>query len=212
MPFIQVTDFRLDAECGEQPPAANPKQHFLQEAQLRSAAIQLAGNPAVSGEVRRVIAVQQVKLHPTNLNLPGAQPNRVARQGDLQPQPLSVRLAQRRDRQLSGVVIRIKSLLRSVLVNHLTKIALLVEQPHTDHRHAQVAGGFELITGHVAQPAGIDWQRFAQHVFHAEIRDTLQGRLRMVLLKPRGRLRRLTLGSQQVINVLAEGRIGQHAL
>ena len=34
----------------------------------------------------------------------------------------------------------------------------------------------------------------------------------MILLKPRGRLRRLTLGSQQVINVLAESRIGQHAL
>ena len=34
----------------------------------------------------------------------------------------------------------------------------------------------------------------------------------MILLKPRGRLRRLTLGSQQVINVLAEGGIGQHAL
>ena len=26
MPFIQMTDFRLDAECGEQPPAANPEK------------------------------------------------------------------------------------------------------------------------------------------------------------------------------------------
>ena len=34
----------------------------------------------------------------------------------------------------------------------------------------------------------------------------------MMLLKPRGRLRCLTLGSQQVINVLAKGRIGQHPL
>ena len=34
----------------------------------------------------------------------------------------------------------------------------------------------------------------------------------MLLLKPRRRLRRLTLGSQQVINVLTVGRIGQHAL
>ena len=34
----------------------------------------------------------------------------------------------------------------------------------------------------------------------------------MLLLKPCGRLRRLTLGSQMVINVLAESRIGQHAL
>ncbi len=39
MTFIQVTDFRFDAERGEQPPAANPQQHFLYESQLRSAAI-----------------------------------------------------------------------------------------------------------------------------------------------------------------------------
>ena len=32
MPFIQVTDFRLDAECGEQPPSANPEKQFLLEA------------------------------------------------------------------------------------------------------------------------------------------------------------------------------------
>ncbi len=34
----------------------------------------------------------------------------------------------------------------------------------------------------------------------------------MLLLEPRGRLRRAMLGSQQVINVLTEGGIGQHAL
>src|ERR1035441_8674163 len=96
----------------------------------------------MSRKVSRVIAVQQVKLHPADLDLPRAQPDRVTRQGDLQSQPLAVRLAQRRDRQLSGIVIRIKSLLRSVLVNPLAKIALLVEQPHADHRHAQRAGGF----------------------------------------------------------------------
>ena len=153
MTFIQVTDFRFDAQCGEQPPAANPEEQFLLEAQFRPAPIKLARDPAMRRKVRRVIAVQQVKFDSTDLDLPGAQPDRVTRQRDLQPQPLSVRLTQRRDRQLSGIVIRIERLLRSVLVNHLAKIALLVEQPHTDHRHAEVAGGFELVTGHIAQPA-----------------------------------------------------------
>ena len=37
--FIQVTDIGLDAERGEQPPATNPQQHFLLEAQLRSTAV-----------------------------------------------------------------------------------------------------------------------------------------------------------------------------
>jgi hypothetical protein len=32
MPFIQVTDFGLDAKRGEQPPSANPEEQFLFEA------------------------------------------------------------------------------------------------------------------------------------------------------------------------------------
>src|ERR1019366_10574326 len=107
--------FRLEAECAEQPPSADPEHQFLLQAQVRAAPIQLAGNPAMCGKVRGVIAVQQVKLHSADLDLPGTQPDRVSRQRDLQPQPLPVWLAQRRDRQLSGIVVRVKSLLLSVL-------------------------------------------------------------------------------------------------
>ena len=131
------------------------------ETQLRSAAIQLAGNSSMSGEIRRVIAIQQVKVHPADLDLPGAQPDRITRQGDLQPQPLAVRLAQRRDWQLSGVVVRIEGLLRSVPIDHLAKIALLVEQSHSNHGHAQIAVSLKLIAGDIAKPARVDGQSFA---------------------------------------------------
>ena len=166
----------------------------------------------MSGDVRRVIAVQQVKLHSADLDLPGAQPDRVSRQRDLQPQPLPVRLAQRRDRQLSGIVVRKEGLLRSVFIDHLAKIALLVEQPDAHHWHTQIAGGFELISGHVAKSARVDGQSFAQHEFHAEIGGAGQGSVGMILLKPRGRLRRLPAGFDQAIDVFPENGIGQHAL
>jgi hypothetical protein len=39
MPFIQVTDFRLDAERAEQPPSADPEKQLLFESQFRAAAI-----------------------------------------------------------------------------------------------------------------------------------------------------------------------------
>src|SRR5664279_1416788 len=39
VPFIQVTDLRLDPECAEQSPSADPEEYFLLEAQLRAAAI-----------------------------------------------------------------------------------------------------------------------------------------------------------------------------
>ena len=37
MPLIEMTDFRLDAECGEQSPAANSEKDFLLETQFRAA-------------------------------------------------------------------------------------------------------------------------------------------------------------------------------
>src|SRR5271157_3258266 len=54
VPFIQMTDLRLHPERAEQPPSADSKEHFLLEAQLRSAPIQLAGDPPIHREVRGV--------------------------------------------------------------------------------------------------------------------------------------------------------------
>ena len=98
MPFIQVAYLRTDVHGLEQPPSANAEGQLLLKAQLRPAAVQFAGDASMSGEVRRVIAVQQVQLHSADLDLPSPQPDRLTRQGDLQPQPLAVRLAHRRDR------------------------------------------------------------------------------------------------------------------
>ena len=52
----------LMPERAQQPPAADAEHHFLLQPQLRPAAVQLAGDAAMSGEVRRVIAVQQVSF------------------------------------------------------------------------------------------------------------------------------------------------------
>ena len=85
VPFVQVTDLGLQAERAEQPPAADPEEQLLLKAQFRSASVEFAGDPAMGGEVRRIVAIQQIQLHPAHLDLPGAQPNRVSRQRDLQP-------------------------------------------------------------------------------------------------------------------------------
>jgi hypothetical protein len=90
----------------------------------------------------------------------------------------------------------------------LAKIALLVEQPQGDDWNAQIAGGLELIPGYIAQPARVNWQSFAQHEFHTEIRNTAQRRLRVRLLKPRTRLRSIPPGLDQIVNVFAESAVG----
>ena len=92
VPFIQVTDLRLEPERAEQPPSADPEQHFLLEAQFRPAPIELAGNPPMSREVRRVIAVQQVKLHPANLR-PARRAARPSIQATRSPTATTPRLA-----------------------------------------------------------------------------------------------------------------------
>ncbi len=172
MPFVQVADFRFDTERGEQPPAANPEDHLLHQALIRRAPVKLTGYSPVRRVVRRIVAVQEVKLHTAHLDLPGAQPDRVAGQAELYPQPLPVGMTQRHDWQLAGIVIRVKRLLCTVPVDQLAKIALLVEKPHANHRNTQIAGGLELIARHVAQPAGINGQGLAQHELHAEISGT----------------------------------------
>ena len=90
VPFIQVANLRLDAERGKEPPAADPKDQLLHQAQVRPAAIKLAGDPAIRRKVRRVIAVEQVELQSADLGLPSAQPYRIAGQVELQPQPLTI--------------------------------------------------------------------------------------------------------------------------
>ena len=100
----------------------------------------------------------------------------------------------------------------AVLVDDLAKIALLVEQLHADDRHAQVAGGLELIAGHVPEPVRVDGQRLAQHEFHAEIRDTAERRMRVGLLKPCRCLHGFPPTLYQVVDALAERGIGQDAL
>jgi len=73
MPLIQVTDFRLNAECAEQPPSADPEEQFLLKAQLRPSAIQLARDRAVYRIVGRIVAVKEVELHSAHLHLPHPQ-------------------------------------------------------------------------------------------------------------------------------------------
>ena len=163
-------------------------------------------------EVGRIVAVQQVQLHPADLGLPDAQPDRVAGQGDLEPQPLAVGLAQGRDGQLARVVVGEQGLLRPVLVDLLAEITLLVEQAHADDRHPQVAAGLELVAGHIAESAGIDGQGLAQHEFQAEIGDAGQRRPGMLQLEPGLSGLAVPPGPHAVVRHPAEGGIGQGLL
>ena len=90
MPFVQMADLGADTERAQQSPPADPEYEFLHQAQLRPTAVELTGDALVKGRVRRIVAIQEVELHPSHLHLPGAQPQGIARQLNLQPHPLAV--------------------------------------------------------------------------------------------------------------------------
>ena len=165
--------------------------------------------PRCAGKLAASLLSSRYSLTRPDLHLPGAQPDGVAGQRDLQPQPLAIGFAQRRDGQLPGIVVWVQRLLRAVAVDRLPEVALLVEQSDADHRDAQIAGGLQLVTGDITQTTRVDRQRFAEHELHAEVRHALQCRSRVCLLEPRARLRRLLAGVQQILDVLAKRGIFQ---
>src|ERR1039458_1845713 len=92
MPLVEVANFGLNPESAKKPPSTEPQYQFLIDPQLRSPAVQFVGNSTIDGIIRCVVTIQQVEVQPAHLHLPGAQPKRVARQLDLQAQPLSIGL------------------------------------------------------------------------------------------------------------------------
>src|ERR1035438_1778060 len=111
MAFIEMADFGLQTKRAQQAPSTNPKNDLLLQPHLRIATIEFTCDSSMRSTVGEVICVEQVKLYPSNRDLPAADPDQCSRQVDLQPQPLSVFLPQRPDGQLAGIIDRIECLL-----------------------------------------------------------------------------------------------------
>ena len=78
----------------------------------------------------------------------------------------AVVLAQQRQRQAVGVEDRVGLLLPAVARQRLAEVAVPVEQPDADDRHAEVARGLEVVAGQDAETAGV----LRQHRGDAELR------------------------------------------
>ena len=82
--------------------------------------------------------------------------------------------AQRHDRQLARIVIRVHRLLPAIRIDDLAEVALAIQQADSKDRYAQIACGLELVARDVAEAAGVDGQRLLQHELHAEVSDGFQ--------------------------------------
>ena len=90
VPFVELADLGLQPEGPQQAPAADAEDDLLEQAQLRAAAVELAGDAPQGRRIRGVVRVEQVECGAANLHLPGADPRLIAGQHDLESHPLAV--------------------------------------------------------------------------------------------------------------------------
>src|SRR6266850_2559230 len=171
MSLVEMADVRLDANRLQHPPSTDAENDLLLQAQLAVAAIELAGNASIRRCIRRIVGVHQIQPHTADLHLPHANPYGRTGNGDRKPHPFAAGVTHRSDRKLAGVIEGIERPLATVYADVLPKVSLLIEKTDSDDRNSEVVSRFQQITGNVPEAAGIDRQRFAQHEFHAEVRD-----------------------------------------
>jgi hypothetical protein len=116
-----VTHVDLQTDRLERPPAADPEDDLLHEAQLVIPTIQLAGDPAVHRTVHRVVAIQQIQRHAPHLSAPHAQEDRPPGKIERDMQPSAAPRLDRLDGQAGRLVVRIHLVLPATGVDDLTK-------------------------------------------------------------------------------------------
>ena len=207
MAFVDVADLRPWMQRLHDPPAADAEQDLLHQPRLGAASVELCRDAAIRRAVQKIVAVQQVELHPPHGRLPHAQMDGAARQPEPYAQPSALFMKDWLDRHHRRVVVRVELLLHALGVDDLAKIALLVQQSDPDNGNVEIAGCLQVIPGQDAQSAGIERQRGAEPEFHAEVGDAAQGRPAMSGDEPP---RPVDVGlprGHEVRELLAEGHI-----
>ncbi len=147
--------------------AADTEKQLLAQPVLGGAAVETIGHVDVVVGVPLDVGVEHQQRHPTHAGHPDARDEvRTSWHRDADRGAAAVGLPEQGDRQLVGVEHRVGLLLPSGCVERLLEVAVPVEQPDPDDRHAEVAGALEVVAGQDAEPAGV----LGEHGGDAELR------------------------------------------
>src|SRR5262249_35766757 len=120
---------------------------LLADAEFLIAAVEGTGDRAVGGRVDLEVGVEKDERHPTDVDAPELRVDHlVVRIGDLDDEPLALRIEHRRDREARPVVQRILFGLPAVVAQDLAEIAFGVGEADADERETEIARGLEVIT------------------------------------------------------------------
>ena len=165
VPLVHMADRGFDPENLQCPNAANAEQHFLPDAHILVAPIELGGDHAVVRRVFRDIGIQQIERHAPHLHAPDLSGHIMSGHFHDDPKGIAPGVALEVHGHIIPVVFGIEFLLPSVPVQILLEIALAIEQAHGDQRNSEIAGGFKVISGENAQSAGVNGQALVHAVF-----------------------------------------------
>jgi len=137
--LVHVAHHGVEAERVQGAQAAHSQHDLLADAVLLVAAVELVGDVL---DVRRVLGdvrVEEVERHPAHLRAPDLQQSTPPGEVDLDAHRLLLAVGRELDRDVVEVVDRVALLLPAVGAQVLAEVALLVEEPHADERHPEVA-------------------------------------------------------------------------
>ncbi len=174
--FIQMADLDVQSERVDQPPSAHAENDFLQQANLRVAAVQRGRQSAVRRCVERIVAVEQIQGRPADYDLPGAQQDGAARKHQRDADLVTICRRHRLHGKRRGLVEWIELGLATGGVEHLTEVSLLPENANSEHGDMEVARGLQKIAGEDAEAPRVQRQCLVKTELHAEVRHAWDGR------------------------------------
>ena len=170
--LVHMVDGRLDAHSLQRAITADAQQDFLADAEVLIAAVQLVRDVAIlRARVLRDVGIEQIERRAPHVGPPDARVDRAAGEIDADREWRAVRRADRVQGEIIEVIVLVRLLLPSGLIEVLAEVTLLVEQAHADQGNAQVAGGLDVIAGEDAQPTGEDGETFRDAKLEREIGD-----------------------------------------
>ena len=185
--FVHVIHGRMNAQGVEHSAAADAQKNLLANAIFEVPAVELIGDVAVfAAGVFGNVGVQQIEGNAACLDAPDLGEDLVVRIVDFDGQRFPVRPAHERRRDGMEVVVFVGFLLPACGIQVLAEVALLIEQADADQGHAQIAGGFQVVSGKDAEAAGEYGDAFGQAEFRGEIGDDRILRAAVSFAEPRG--------------------------
>ena len=191
--LIEMVHARHDPHRANGLHSADTQHQFLTDANTRVAAIETAGELAIIRLVAFDIGVEEIEAHATHGHLPDLRKQRARTSVNLHRDRLPVGTQGRFDRQGLNPRLQILLVLVAIDVELLSKISLVIKEPHGHERNPQTAGAFDVVAGEHAQAAGVNWHRFVNPELSRKIDDRLRAEHAGVDVAPRRFARQIFL-------------------